>query len=344
MNKNIYRQYDSRWGNKAYPDKYSSFSGNGCGACSVLHCIIERWKYRNYTPNNIIDYLKQYAVSGCGTLHSGIPAALGHFGMTHIVEHDKMSEVWKELKEDNRVGIILFSAGKGPDGTLWTSGGHYIAFTDYKIKNKKHYFYMKDSGTRKHDGWYCYETSMKGVIFKIWTCKVPALTKPEKIAKTTLELVWKKGTKKSKYQYNGGRATVSFNTALNKVYPNRSDWGTAPKIGASCDVAVGTVMRKSGVDKDFPRGFEQQIKHYDKVFKTKKGANVTPYSLIQKLGITGTYVVQYRKKGGGVHTLIYHNKLIYEAQYEKTFFHVNKSLSKIKKKYPTVRILYFKWK
>ena len=34
MNKTLYKQADSRWGSKPYPNSRSSFAGNGCG-CSV---------------------------------------------------------------------------------------------------------------------------------------------------------------------------------------------------------------------------------------------------------------------------------------------------------------------
>ena len=52
-------------------------------------------------------------------------------------------------------------------------GGHYVAFVGYKEVNGKHYLYMKDSGGRKHDGWYCYETTMRGCINKIWVGQIP---------------------------------------------------------------------------------------------------------------------------------------------------------------------------
>lgn len=47
MNKNIYRQADSRWGKLPYPGRGYTLSGSGCGACAVLHCIIELDEYKN---------------------------------------------------------------------------------------------------------------------------------------------------------------------------------------------------------------------------------------------------------------------------------------------------------
>jgi GH25 family lysozyme M1 (1,4-beta-N-acetylmuramidase) len=56
-------------------------------------------------------------------------------------------------------------------------GGHYVAFTDYYVKNGKHYFYTKDSGSRNRDsaknGYYTYEGSMKGLIYQMWIVEKP---------------------------------------------------------------------------------------------------------------------------------------------------------------------------
>lgn len=173
MNKTIYKQADSRWGSKPYPKKGSSFAGNGCGCCACTHLVIEQDKYSKYTPENLRPWMvKQgYAVYNQGTSWSGIPATLKHYGyskVVHIGINDPMSKAWTELNKGNRMGVILFLGGKAPNGTVWTAGGHYVAFTDYKVKDKKHYFYTKDSGGRNHDGWYTYENSMKGLIYQMW--------------------------------------------------------------------------------------------------------------------------------------------------------------------------------
>ena len=84
--------------------------------------------------------------------------------------------------------------------------------------------------------------------------KVRALAWPDKIASTAIALAWPLGTAEEKYMYNGGEASAAFKTALNEVYTNRSNWGAAPKVGASCDVFVGTVCRYSGYDEKMPRG------------------------------------------------------------------------------------------
>lgn len=172
MNKMIYKQADSRWGSKPYPTKGSSFAGNGCGCCACTHLVIEQDKYKNYTPESLRPWMvKQgFAVYNQGTTWSGIQKTLEHYGykVTHIGINDPMSKAWTELNKGNRIGVILFLGGRGPNGTVWTAGGHYVAFTDYKVKDGKHYFYTKDSGGRNHDGWYTYENSMKGLIYQMW--------------------------------------------------------------------------------------------------------------------------------------------------------------------------------
>lgn len=172
MNKALYKQADSRWGSKPYPTKASSFAGNGCGCCACTHLVIEQDKYKNYTPENLRPWMvKQgFAAPNQGTSWNGIKLTLEHYGykVVHIGINDPMSKAWTELNKGNRIGVILFLGGSGPDGTVWTAGGHYVAFTDYKIKNNKHYFYTKDSGGRNHDGWYTYENSMRGLVYQMW--------------------------------------------------------------------------------------------------------------------------------------------------------------------------------
>lgn len=172
--KTIYRQYDSRWGNLPYPVLPSTMAKCGCGDCSITHCLIESNKYAKYTPKTIISYMRKYAVAGHGTKHIGMPEALKHYGYTEVKEHSTMADLFKELKKGDRVGVLLFGTNKAPDGTLWTSAGHFVAFVGYKTTNdgKKNYLYTKDSGGRWNDGWHCYETSMKGCVRKVWSAKV----------------------------------------------------------------------------------------------------------------------------------------------------------------------------
>ena len=176
MNKTLYKQADSRWGSKPYPVKSSSFAGNGCGCVACTHIIMEQSKYANYTPENLRPWMisQGFAVTNQGTTWNGIKKTLEHYGykVVHVGVSDPMSKAWAELDKGNRIGVILFKSGKAPNGTVWTTGGHYVAFTDYYVKNGKHYFYTKDSGSRNHDsktnGYYTYENSMKGTVYQMW--------------------------------------------------------------------------------------------------------------------------------------------------------------------------------
>ena len=172
MNKKIWKQADSRWSGKPYPVKSSTFGGNGCGCCACVHVAMEQDRYKGWTPESLRTWMisKGFAIKGQGTTWNGITETLKHIGHSTVVRvwSDPMSSAWKELNKGNRIGILLFNSNKAPNGTRWTAGGHYVAFTDYKVQNGLHYFYCKDSGGRNHDGWYTYEKSMKGCIAKVW--------------------------------------------------------------------------------------------------------------------------------------------------------------------------------
>ena len=173
MNSTIFKQLDSRWSDKPYPTKKSSFGGNGCGCCACVHVAIEQESKKNWTPESLRPWMvKQgFAVAGQGTTWSGIEATLkylGHKSVVWIKKNDPMSKAWAELNKGNRIGVLLVNNCKTPDGTYWTASGHYVAFTDYYVKDGKHYFYIKDSGGRNHDGIFCYEKSIKGALPQLW--------------------------------------------------------------------------------------------------------------------------------------------------------------------------------
>ena len=173
MNSKIFRQYDGPWAKKPYPTKGCTVSGAGCGLVACTHIAIEQDRYKDWTPENLRPWMvnKGFAIVNQGTRWEGITETLKHIGHTNVVRvyDDPMSVAFKELNKGNRIGIILFSKGyAGSSKVLWTTCGHYVAFTDYKYENNKHWFYTKDSGGRKHDGWYSYEGSMKGRVSKVW--------------------------------------------------------------------------------------------------------------------------------------------------------------------------------
>lgn len=197
MRTQIFKQYSGPWASLPFPGGGTNVKGAGCGLCSVTHVIIEDDRYKNYTPTDVQPYMVKWAVRDAGLIHEGIPDSLKHYGMENVKEFGRnatMNDIFTELNKGSRKGVILFYkcdsrgntiASVGPDGTYWTGGGHFIGFADYKVENGKHWFYMKDSGKRNHDGWYSYENSMRGCVWKVWTCTIPQGEKSEKPSEKT---------------------------------------------------------------------------------------------------------------------------------------------------------------
>lgn len=176
MNPRIINQGDAEWANLPYRDLPYTVVKEGCGLCAVTMCAMELGKYWDYTPLDTIDYMRQFATNGDGTLQSGISAGLDKYlgNHTQCYVGNSMQSAWDELNRGNRIGIILFGADAiGPDLTEWTKGGHYVMFGQYKYENGEHWFYTKDSSYRHNDGWHSYERSMRGCIPSyIWTAKI----------------------------------------------------------------------------------------------------------------------------------------------------------------------------
>lgn len=145
------------------------------------------------------------------------------------------------------------------------------------------------------------------------------------LSDTAKSLAWAKGTSPSKYAWKGGSATQEFKKALDKYYPTHKNWSKAPSLGCSCDVYVGTTVRASGLDPKFPRGFDEQIKYTSKAFEKLTYYNVTPYSVSRDGDII---LYTKNKKGTSHHILMRIDGNICEAQYEKTYGHVNTAMKK----------------
>lgn len=179
--KKVFKQFSPPWGTKPYPSAPSTVASSGCGLCSVTHLAIEQSAKADYTPSTLYSYMKQYAVLGHGTEWVGIDNGMKHIGLTDVKRVGDLETMYQEMAKGNRVAVFLFNGNISPNGVQWTGGGHYCAAVAYKV-GKYHYFYMKDSGGRNHDGWYSYEKSMKGCIKMMWVGKLPAeaITLPER--------------------------------------------------------------------------------------------------------------------------------------------------------------------
>lgn len=144
-----------------------------------------------------------------------------------------------------------------------------------------------------------------------------SVPKGQLIADKANEIAWSTNT--SKADYKGGDSTSAFKVALNKAYPakERAKWGKAPRLGASCDVAVGTTVRASGVDTSYPRGLDGQKKHLPKsIFKKTKVTKVAD--------LKNGDIFYYSK---GTHTAIYSGGKTKEAGLEHYYMKTMSSAS-----------------
>ena len=160
-------QGDPQWASLPYRDLPYTVVEEGCGLCAVSMCA-------DLTPLDTIDYMRQFATNGNGTTWEGIDKGLDKFVGNHKRNYvsESMTPLWDELAKGKRVGIILFGKGDSPDGTVWTTTGHYVQFDDYVYEDGLHWFHTQDSGWRNHTGWFAYERSMKGCIPSIvWTAR-----------------------------------------------------------------------------------------------------------------------------------------------------------------------------
>lgn len=200
MNSTNFKQYDTRWAKLGYPKSPYFIKDCGCGEVSIANCIIEMEKYASQTPKTIQPYCKQYAApNGNGTYFSGIPKMMAHYGMTDVKEHQTMTELWKELAKGDRVAIYLMGNRKGGSkGVHWTSGAHFVCSVGYKVKDGKHYVYVKDpdSTSTLRNGWITYEENMRNDVSRVWSGKL-AKSAPKKtfdqIAQEVIDGKWGNG-------------------------------------------------------------------------------------------------------------------------------------------------------
>ena len=191
MSKN-FKQYDSRWGSIGYPYKPYTVRGSGCGPTAVADIVCNNPDYTTITPKQVAVYMRKkgYAIAGQGTTWDGITKTLKHYGFK-VKRPDTVSEFMKIVGYKNgKKGILLVNSNTAPDGTKWTSGGHYVACVGTKKKGKKKLFQIYDPGARNHNGWFNYDKSMKGCINQFWTAQL----KKYKVPNVDL----KKGSKNKK--------------------------------------------------------------------------------------------------------------------------------------------------
>ena len=135
---------------------------SGCGPCSLASIVYNR--DTNITPKKTATWLyDQGYFSSSGTTRAGITDAIRHYGFNSIYykpEH-KGGSIWNEAMDQikNATGdwwaiFLVVGTKNGGKDNFWTSGGHFIAITDYKDGK----LYVRDSGARRRTGYYSPET------------------------------------------------------------------------------------------------------------------------------------------------------------------------------------------
>lgn len=252
----IYKQYDSRWAKKNYNGS-STIGTAACGPFSVANIVVE---HNPVNPLDVVRYMQKngYAIRHQGTAWAGIPAALKAFGLTDVRKVDvskSMSKVWEYMNKGYDA-VFLFKRGK-KGGVCWTTQGHYVGMVDYKVKNGKHYLRSKDSGGRDNDGWYCYETTMRGLIPQVWVGKAVPAEKPTgkytgAIPKPTL----KRGSK--------GTEVQKIQNFLTWYFPTKPYLIADGVFGTNTEAYLEAFQRMEGilVDGIFGKQSQKKMKGY----------------------------------------------------------------------------------
>lgn len=314
MNKTNYKQYDTRWAKLGYPRSPYFIKDCGCGEVSICNVIIEMSKYANETPKTIQPFCKQFAApNGDGTYFSGIPKMMQHYGLTEVKEHQTMNQLWKELEKGNRVVIYLMGPRSGGSKRVhWTSGGHFVCSVAYKVKNGKHYVYVKDSNStsKLRNGWISYEENMAGDVSRVWSGKLPKSTMDKacawakKIAASG-DYHYKKYTSDKKtHQCPICHDLTGKNKGWNCIGFAFASWHHGGKIPCkcSCDVINNATWEKLRVkaSKDGTNIVQDKLGIKDVKVVRMKGGKEIPLSKLKKGDI-----VAYFNGDTYVHTALY---------------------------------------
>ena len=152
-------------------------------------------------------------------------------------------------------------------------------------------------------------------------------TKAEKIASKAKQLSYAYGTDKATYKYPTGKPKKDYTIALDKAYPDRDKWSKQARDGASCDVFVGTTMRRS-VDPHFPRGLDEQYPYMKNHKELYIDTGITDRSKMKP----GDIIYEdYGGKGTGGHISIFlgGNRIAQAQHGGKTYPHITAYTSQI---------------
>lgn len=171
-----YLQYSNKWKTSAKSVNGLTLATHGCGPTSIATMLANSIK-KSATPSELWNYMlgKGYITSS-GSTHSGINATLKAYSFDYVF-YNGMSKVKEGLKvidkiyksESKNYFYLLFTCKAGTQGGVtWTSAGHFLCATGYKIVNKKRYLYVRDSGGRNNNGYFCYEDTLSDLMTNLW--------------------------------------------------------------------------------------------------------------------------------------------------------------------------------
>lgn len=318
--------YKFRLGSAYYyiSEKRIRFAGEvadrGCNSSSNLRSNIS-CNTSSRTSCNIRNYKNTYNESN----EEGTKALM-EINRIHINYSEEISSV--ESKDDITKGHTGEEGKDGGETELLTETPISTINSD-RISNE-----TSNNNSVKTIG----KTALKSMIKSSTAKKTLSRNKntaSRRIANMALKIAWNENASSRQYRYKGGSATSSFKRAINAVFPSRG-WSAPSHKGASCDVFVGTVVRSTGYDRSYPRGFGEQLPHLRKSKKWKKVSGFSESSRSISRLRNGD-IILYKKKGNSVHTLIYYDKGDgdkgrIEAGYGKTFGHVVKGGDSLQKK------------
>lgn len=190
-----YKQYDSRWANRAYAGQNMAAAGCGPTATADIICKL---------PTEIADWMTAhgYASNGYGTYWYGPTASLEAYGFTarqlnssslYGVRGGSAENEWlSNMKTGKYYGILLMGPG------VFTAGGHFICITQTDKNNR---CYVHDPASAARDGWHNW-SDFQGCVKVFY-------------------LAEKKDSGGSK-PVSGGSYTVKSGDTLSKI---AADWG-----------------------------------------------------------------------------------------------------------------------
>lgn len=278
----ILNKFNVKWGNHKRGD-IVLFDFNNNGTSDHIGIVTK-------VGSGYIETIEGNTGNGSNTNGDGVYRRKRYKSQVNYFVRPKMPEEYRELIIKTAEAELGYKEGKNNSNKYGKAFGYNnvswcCIFVWWLFKN------CKSSSTKP--------SSEKPKLKEVYTGELPDFVKLSGtiISDLAKSCAHPKGTAKAKRNYATGKPYGKFKEMLNKAFPNRSGWGKLTKAGASCDVFVGTIVRCSGMDSEYPRGIEGgQIKYYTKNFDVLSDMSLGK--------LRAGDVVRFLRKGGGGHTLV----------------------------------------